>query len=330
MTITFNCEHCGKVLRKSDDKAGLKATCPDCAETLLVPSPNGDDAVASDIFLAMQKDLEESPPHHAGGVESGCPMCGQQVPASAAACKFCGAVLRRRGQSVDDQAVKRNSEIIDINDVISTGWRIFKADMGTSIRVVVVAALLNVVAAIPTQVFSVLETRAREGGDQPTALTMQILWLLSLPIAFGMQVYLNCGLCMALLKIARGKSARIHDLLTGGHYAWRGIGATIVYLLLGILGLFCCILPGVIELLMFTPYLYVLVDEDSPGIECLWRANALTVKNRVAYFVILLACFGMHVAGGAALYVGAIFTTPLALVITAVAYCKMSGQRTAD
>ena len=39
MTIEFNCPSCGKLLKTSDEKAGVRAKCPDCGEAIQVPQP---------------------------------------------------------------------------------------------------------------------------------------------------------------------------------------------------------------------------------------------------------------------------------------------------
>lgn len=41
MTIQFECPHCGNVLKTSDDRAGLTAKCPSCAEQLHIPYQMG-------------------------------------------------------------------------------------------------------------------------------------------------------------------------------------------------------------------------------------------------------------------------------------------------
>uniref|UniRef100_A0A7C2P3P9 Uncharacterized protein n=1 Tax=Schlesneria paludicola TaxID=360056 RepID=A0A7C2P3P9_9PLAN len=79
---------------------------------------------------------------------------------------------------------------------------------------------------------------------------------------------------------------------------------------------------------MFWPYVFVLVDEDPPGIECLSRSKDYTAQNWGAVFVLVLAAFAINLLGVCALGIGLIFTAPLTSLMMAVAYCKMSGQRT--
>jgi uncharacterized membrane protein len=105
-------------------------------------------------------------------------------------------------------------------------------------------------------------------------------------------------------------------------------GSTILFILMVIVGFLCLIIPGIIVSLMFFPYQYVLVDEDPPGIDCLWRAKTYTDGNKGAIFMLCLAAFGINLLGACALLIGMVFTIPLTTLMMAVAYCKMTGQRT--
>jgi len=94
------------------------------------------------------------------------------------------------------------------------------------------------------------------------------------------------------------------------------------------LGIVACIIPGIFVAMIFYPYVYTLVDEDAPGIECLSRARAASKDNLGAIFVLFIAAIGINVLGVLALCVGLVVTAPLTALMFAVAYCKMTGQRT--
>ncbi len=322
MTINFSCEICGKTLSTSDDKAGRKAKCPGCGEMLIVPGLEG--AAGDMADLPDEDDALDLPKKRTSSrtEKVACPMCGEKVSASADKCEFCGEPL-------EPQRGGTGHAIIETGDVITSAWNCFKGEMGITIGLVIVAGLVNMVAGIPQGVFSALAEAMMKNGDQQTALIMQGLGLLFMPVAYALQFFVTCGQTMGMLKIARGEAVEIGVLFQGGKYFWRCVGASIVFGLMVMLGMLLCIIPGIIVALMFAPYLYVLVDEDLPGIDCLWRAKALTEGNKLSYFVIGLACMGINLLGLLALCIGLIFTIPLTTLITAVAYCKMSGQRTA-
>lgn len=322
MTINFSCEVCGKTLSTTDDKAGRKAKCPGCGEVLLVP--NAIDG-ADDEFSDLPD--EETLPELLGrprssGKTAACPMCGETVSASATKCEFCGEPLERRNEG-------GGHAIIETGDVLSAGWRCFQTEMGMVIGLVIVGGLVTTAAGLPQGILNGIGEVMLKQGDQQTALLMQGIALLFMPLSYGVQFFITCGQTMGLLKVARGEPVEIGILFQGGKYFWRCLGSSIVFGLMVFIGMLLCIIPGIIVALMFAPFMYVLVDEDSPGIDCLWRAKAVTEGNKLSYFVIQLACLGINLLGLMALCVGLIFTIPLTSIIAAVAYCKMTGQRTA-
>ena len=93
MTIEFNCPDCNKLLRTTDEKAGLTAKCPGCGTTISVPD-------ADQFGNASPFDVRENYDSHeqdaAARSESDiktCPMCGAQVEAAARRCQNCGEDL---------------------------------------------------------------------------------------------------------------------------------------------------------------------------------------------------------------------------------------------
>lgn len=319
MTINFSCEVCGKSLSTSDDKAGRKAKCPGCGEMLIVPAAE----YPTSTEAAIPSDDDEFPAQQrSAGKPIPCPMCGEKNPASATKCESCGEPLERRRES-------GGHAIIEAGDVLSTGWRCYQAEMGITIGIVIVGGLISGIAGIPQAIMNGIGEAIAEQGDPQTALIFQAIGLLFLPFSYAVQFFIGCGQVLGMLKIARGEPVEIGVLFQGGKYFWRAVGASIVYGLMVGLGTALCIIPGVIVALMFAPFFYVLIDEDSPGIDCLWRAKEVTEGNKLSYFVILLACMGINLLGVMALCIGLIFTAPLTTLISAVAYCKMTGQRTA-
>lgn len=100
MTIEFHCPHCDKLLRTADDKAGVRANCPGCGETVNVPQTADSPATLDDSFAAADPgDVHrEGPPAMAQASPAApalapCPMCGEKIHPAAVRCRFCGEEL---------------------------------------------------------------------------------------------------------------------------------------------------------------------------------------------------------------------------------------------
>lgn len=82
--IEFTCQHCSKILKTKDDKAGLHAQCPGCGADLVVPG-------AMQVATLDEPEVVGEP----AGTRT-CPMCGETVSASAVTCRYCGEKLNRK------------------------------------------------------------------------------------------------------------------------------------------------------------------------------------------------------------------------------------------
>lgn len=317
MAITFSCAHCGKSLTTTDDKAGRKAKCPGCGEVLTVPEGEfgsaGDDLPSDALSAESSADGEEA--------TKTCPMCGETNQRSATTCAFCGEAL---GDAGDDEL--RGPRVFDAGDVISKSWTIYKRELATVLGSVFVAGIVSAMVGVPRGVLGFMAQLQVQQGQQPDASLVLIANLLQIP-EFLLAWFLNIGVTKVLFKVARGQEASIGEIFSGGPYFLRMIGSTVVFGLMLLAGLLAFCIPMIIVGLMFWPYVYVLVDKNPSGIDCLWRAKEITKGNWGSAFVLALAAMGINLLGLAACCVGVIFTGPLTTLFFAVAYCQMTGRR---
>jgi predicted RNA-binding Zn-ribbon protein involved in translation (DUF1610 family) len=91
MSISVDCQNCGKTLKAKDSAAGKTAKCPDCGEMIRIPE--------LDLVLDAEEDFgssqaaEDDLPLSTGGDQKPCPMCGEMIASSAKKCRFCGEYL---------------------------------------------------------------------------------------------------------------------------------------------------------------------------------------------------------------------------------------------
>jgi uncharacterized membrane protein/phage FluMu protein Com len=337
VTIEFHCPHCKKLLKTADDKAGVRAKCPGCGEVVTVPTQQaeaaGFDASFDESFGGMARSspppipvtAPPAPPPQAAPESElmrPCPMCGESIRAAATRCRYCGEVLVRDGGAEEGVPTR-----IDAGEVISRSWAIFQKEMGMCIAVVLVAGLLYIVPMVPLQItVALLESGAIGKELMPLAVVVLIVFGL---LALAFIYFLTIGQTLFMLKVARGQPVQFSDLFAGGRYFWRAIGAVILVTLMTTAGLFLCLVGSFVIVLLFGPYLFVLIDRDVGAVESLSGAYRITSNNLLQLFVIWLAVFGMSLLGSLTCGLATIVIAPFIMLIQAVAYLEMSGLPTA-
>ncbi len=147
-------------------------------------------------------------------------------------------------------------------------------------------------------------------------------------VATAVQVHLTAGYNIFLLKSVRGEQPEISDLFSGGPYFLRMLANHIVFNLLVMVGLLMCYVPGI--LLMLWSYSFVVVDENRPGLESLRRAKALMEGNWGPVFVLMLVSGLIYLGASSVCAFAPLFVLPWMMIMHAVIYCRLTGQRTAE
>jgi predicted RNA-binding Zn-ribbon protein involved in translation (DUF1610 family)/uncharacterized membrane protein len=324
MAIEFHCTNCNKLLRTSDDRAGARAKCPDCGTEITVPRAGvatGPGAYPPD---------SASPYSQPGSAKNtkNCPMCGAEIAAAAVKCRFCGEMLGERHAAGGASAYPTKFEA---GEVISTSWEIFQSQMGLLIggtllfMVIFLAAYVLMYLLFGAAVFG-LVAPMRGRPAVPAILLLGFGFAVAMTLMIS---YFQAGYNRFLLNVARGTNPQIGDFFSGGPYYLRFLGNGILFIIMVYIGIALCVIPGIIVMLMFWPFQFVIVDETSPQQGALSRAKDLTDGNWGATFLLWLAALGINLLGALACGIGQIFTAPLTSLMFAVAYCRMTGHPTA-
>ncbi len=320
MAITFNCRHCGKSLTTTDDKAGRQAKCPGCGELIVVPKSEA----VEDSYEEAALDDDGAEMTAPSPATKSCPMCGAENPRRAKACQACGEAFETGAGGG-----RRGKGFFEPGDVISASWTIYMKQLGLVLGSVLIAGLIANAASLPSQVLSGINSAREEQGHGTDPLLMIGAIVLMLP-SYVLGWFLQIGVTKVLLKVARGKETSLGEMFSGGRYFLRMLGSTLLFGLMLVGAALACFFPMFLVLFMFWPYVFVLVDEHSEGISCLWRAKEITQGTWGSAFVLFLAAMGINILGIMACCVGIIFTAPLTQLMFAVAYCRMTAQSTAE
>jgi uncharacterized membrane protein len=214
---------------------------------------------------------------------------------------------------------------IDAGDVFGRAWTIYKDQMLMCIGGVLIVGILN---WLVSQILNVGSAAVGElAGEPAVALACSIL------AGFLDQMFalwLNIGLTLLFLNIARGRQASLGDIFQGGPFFLTALVATILVVLINLVGFLLLIIPGIIFALMLSQYLYLIVDRNVGILESLELSRQITHGNKLTIFVLWLLSSALIFLGLLMCCVGVVFTGPLVSLMFAVAYLAMTGQPTAD
>jgi len=297
MPIEFRCEQCSKLLRTPDESAGRQAKCPECGAINTIPS-------------ASQSGGQ---PSAAGGAGQG----GSFGPPPGWAPQDAGPTPEQRSAGQPMSPGELGHAAIDVNEVFSQAWSIFKQQWGICLGLIVVAGLVNMIPGILVQ------------GLAQTMQQGPALALATMVINIGgfvLQTWITVGQMLAFLRIARGQPVELGMLFQGGPWLARALGGNILFGLMVGLGMLLCVVPGVILALMFWPYLLLIVDRNMGVIESLDRAREITRGNWAPVFLMALAMFGLSILGLLACFVGIFVVGAFGALLYVVAYLQMTAQ----
>ncbi len=321
MAIEFRCGQCGKLLRTGDETAGKQAKCPSCGAVQPIPT-----AIGSGPF-----------PQSGGGEPIASPFAGSTAPPFPPSASdevnpyqspLAQPMLDYRPLPPLGSGIFQPTAI-DAGDILNRTWQIFKSQFwmctlaGSAVWFCVF--VFNIVVS---QLSSMVLVIAGARLDDPSV---------AIPFQLGLQLpdllfstWLEGGLAVYLLKIARGTESSIADVFTVGRWYLPLLGARILFDLMFLLGAMLCLAPGIILALMFGQYFYLIVDRNLPVIESFGVSRQLTNGNKLQIFVLHLATVGVSLIGGLACCIGVFPAMSYIFLMWAVAYLAISGQTTAD
>jgi hypothetical protein len=213
---------------------------------------------------------------------------------------------------------------VEAGDVINYAWEVWKNNLGLLVGVLVTVAGINWAISIG---FGIIQAGVQQGmgGDEGEAVGALISLLANI-VTNCVSIYLGIGSTQISLRLARGQNAEFGELFRGGPLFLPVLGASLLFGMAVGVGFLLLIVPGILVLLFFWPFYYLVVEQKAGVIESFSTGYEIAKGNAGTTFVLALAGFGISLLGLLAFCIGIIFAAPLAQMLWIVAYLMMSGQ----
>lgn len=315
MAIQFRCPQCNKLLQTRDDAAGKQAKCPDCGTLVTVPGPGAEAPAGT------------GPP----GAGEGASPFGGPPPMPGELNPYASPTTQSMPGPMPAPPGEIRATRIDLGDVFSRAWKIYKLHWGICLGVVLLVWVISfavsmILGSIPTV--------------GPIASMLFAIWL-------------DVGERLFFLKTARGQPAHVGDIFTGGPYFLSVLAALLLLVLMawGIvfvcvmpavlvgqaiseeaavaLGVFGGVVPSVFVALVFSQFYYLIIDRNLWSIPAMGLSVKITRGNRLTLLGIFLLCLLIYFAGLLACCIGVWVSHSFINVLLPVIYLAMTGQPTA-
>ncbi len=248
----------------------------------------------------------------------------------------------------------------EIGAVLSRAWEVYKERIWLCVSAGLIWALFYVAGQVLVQVLQagMGQGPIQPGGPppappNPSAVGLYFIAVIGVTI---FQLWINSGMFLFLLRIARGQEASPGLIFAGGPYLLRLIGATILFYLIlfgvaiiglipGFVALFasgqsaigviimvvCVVAVAIVAIvisLRLSQYMYLIVDRDAGVLESLQTSFEMTKGYVGTVFAVGFLAGLIGLAGIIACGVGALFTGPLAALMVIILYLALINQST--
>ena len=316
MTIQFPCTGCGNQLSVPAEAAGKQARCPQCSTVLDVPTDFAANALGDDEYQMRPPEATPGLGANTGdaGFGSTPPPKPNTYQDNPYASPTMGYDEPKGGYGTGGVAPSP----LEFEAAFSRTWEIFKSQMGIVIGAVLIVGAVNFGLSMFGDAISIaLENE--EIGPLVVAVFNMGSWLVN--------TFLGIGQTIVLLNVARGRPARIGEIMEGGPYFLRILGGSIVFGLMVLVGVLLLIIPGIILALMFGQYYMLIIDRNVGVFDAFGMSRQITDGNKMTLLGISLA--GGFLAIGVTLVtcgVGILIVGPYLALMSPVIYLMMAGE----
>jgi uncharacterized membrane protein len=147
----------------------------------------------------------------------------------------------------------------------------------------------------------------------------------ALVVNLGITSFFQVGLCRMWLDAARGIPPKFETAFSGADRLLPMFGLYVVFAIGIALGCVLLVVPAVLLGLIYQIAPYYVVWSNSGPLDALGSSWTATVGQKGELFVLALAGFGLMILGMLMCCIGWLFTYPLYMLATAVAFTRIAG-----
>ena len=238
----------------------------------------------------------------------------------------------------------------EFGDIFARSWEIYKAQLGMCVGAFVILIAINMGIGFGSQIIqtAVLQALGQGAAFLAALLGLQIASML-------LQMWLNAGLLLFMVNVARGREPAIGQVFGGGPFLLRYCVAAIlvgggVFSIVAILAVpvaatyglagtdspalpIVAVLCGILALaaliwysIKMSLYAYLIVDRDAGMIDSIRLSFELTKGNELLIFLVGLVSIPIGMVGFLACIVGIVFTIPFTMLLFAMTYVAIVGR----
>lgn len=354
MAIEFRCPQCSALLRTPDETAGKVAKCPQCGTLAAIPAASPGPAA----MAAAQTDTLPPPSASDNPFGDQAASAAAVGPGTDAANPYASPRLPQPGWFAAAGVGPAELQLtrIQFDEIFSRTWQVFSANLGPCALVGLV--MLGILIAY--QVVSMVVGFVASASNEP--LIVIGFQVANQALAFLVQTWFSLGIAYFGIQLVRSSRAQVNDFFAVGPYYLRGLGMTLLIMLLVFGAILLCLLPALVAFLALggphgfqdnpAPTVVVgiigglaaivvatwitlraylglpfIVDRNLGVMEALSSSDKYMSGNKLTMFVVMLIV-GIASALFACLtcYIGIILVYPYGGVLIAVAYLTATGQ----
>ena len=214
---------------------------------------------------------------------------------------------------------------LNIGFCIGQGWKHTIANFGQiflfglcyfAVSMVISAVLTGIGMAVdgPPQVIPI------EGGQSIQVNSGGPVSSVASIIEQIVSIFLTLGAIRFGHRLLNGENPPLSDLFSQGDKLLSGVGATILYFLMVIVGLIFLIIPGIIVALRFSLFQQAIVEKQLGAIDSLKYSWNLTRENGLSLLGLYFASFFIVIAGVLAVLVGLLWALPTVWLAGLIAF----------